>query len=45
MSNKVRASHILFYTEKEALELIQKALQNPQTSTGSRARLNALKGE
>ena len=31
--------------KKEASELIQKALQNPLTSTGSRARLNALKGE
>ena len=31
--------------KKEALELIQKAVQNPMTSVGSKARLNTLKGE
>lgn len=31
--------------KKEALELIQKAVQNQMTSTGSKARLNTLKGE
>ena len=31
--------------KEEALKLIQKAIQNPMTSTGSKNRLNTLKGE
>ena len=31
--------------KEEALKLIQKAVQNPMISAGSKARLNTLKGE